>query len=119
MSRTTRCASLLLSLALMVALSACGAKVAADQTVAVSLQEWSITPKEIAVKLGTTVELDVKNDGTQPHNLTVDGYKGTGLLTPGNSEKLTFKADKAGTFTTYCDVAGHKESGMVGVLMVK
>jgi uncharacterized cupredoxin-like copper-binding protein len=37
----------------------------------------------------------------------------------GQESTLEFKATQAGTYTFYCTVAGHKEAGMMGKLIVK
>jgi uncharacterized cupredoxin-like copper-binding protein len=38
---------------------------------------------------------------------------------PGATNNLTFTPTKPGTYEFYCTVAGHKEAGMVGTMVVK
>lgn len=86
----------------------------------VSLADFVIEPQEIKAPAGT-ITLVLKNNGAQPHDLRVDGLAKpteSSLLTPGESGKLTFTAEK-GTYDVYCSVAGHKESGMVATLVVE
>ncbi|MBM4410535.1 MAG: nitrite reductase, partial [Chloroflexi bacterium] len=76
----------------------------------VELGDLFVKPKSIEVASNTTLEMTVTNNGALPHNLK-QGTAGTKLLTPGESEKVTF-----GPFTKsvqlICDVPGHAAAGM-------
>ena len=52
------------------------------------------------------------NAGSQTHNL---GVEGTDLITPdiepGGSATLDLSSLEAGSYTLYCDIAGHADSG--------
>jgi uncharacterized cupredoxin-like copper-binding protein len=84
----------------------------AAQTIPVTETEFKIT-LEKQPKAGT-VTFDVKNAGKIPHDFVVQGAggtKGTPLLNPGQSAKLTVTL-KPGQYDAFCSVPGHKAAGM-------
>jgi cytochrome c oxidase subunit II len=74
---------------------------------------------EIKVKKGDTIKLTLKNiEGF--HDWRVDEFKAnTKVLKAGESETITFVADKSGTFEYYCSVGQHRAMGMKGNLIVE
>jgi plastocyanin len=60
------------------------------------------------------------NTGATAHTLVIEGVtSGRKLSVPGNGSKDTAEFDlPAGTFTYYCDIAGHRQAGMEGKLIV-
>ncbi len=83
----------------------------------VSLQEFTITPDMVNAPVNGT--LAVTNNGTVPHNLTVEGTSvHTEDLKPGASATLSLKGLKEGSYTIICAIAGHKAAGMHATLMV-
>lgn len=90
----------------------------AEKVIEVDGANFSFTPKTITVKKGDKVTIDFKN--TQGfHNLTIDEYQvKTSTISAGKDEKVSFVADKAGTFQYYCAVANHRAMGMWGTLTV-
>jgi uncharacterized cupredoxin-like copper-binding protein len=84
------------------------------KSVKVSEVDFKIKLAEKSLRAGA-YSFEVKNDGQQPHNLTVDGPgikdKGTPNLTNGKSAKLGVTL-KRGTYDLYCSVPGHKQLGM-------
>lgn len=90
------------------------------KTVTITLTEFAFDPKDVTVKKGDVVKFVVKNAGKLPHDWMAEGIKGleTGEFPGGAERVLVWTADRAGTFTTYCMVPGHKEAGMVGTLKV-
>ena len=88
-----------------------------ESTVAVQLAEFSITPKQIEVATGGTLE--VSNDGTMVHNIAVRGTDlATSMLDAGQSESLSLADLAPGTYTVFCEVPGHEQAGMVATLVV-
>ena len=82
--------------------------------VKVSLAEFSITqPLEVA----PGGALEVVNDGSQVHNLVIDGDGKTADLASGEAETLTVDLDE-GEYDVYCAIAGHRDAGMEGTLTV-
>lgn len=90
------------------------------------VREFTITseglvynPKQIEVNEGDTVKITYVNT-LGFHDLVIDEYNvATKQLPAGQSEVVTFVADKAGTFEYYCSVGTHRQQGMWGTLTVK
>lgn len=80
---------------------------------------FSFVPNLIRVKKGDTVKITFKNSGGS-HDLVVEGYNiSTKVIGSGQSEDISFVANKAGTFNYYCNVANHRAMGMQGTLVVE
>lgn len=79
---------------------------------------YGFSPKTITVKQGEIVKLILVSDDS-PHTFTIDELGVNRQFTYGKDGTVTFTADKKGTFQFYCAVSGHKESGMVGTLIVQ
>jgi len=83
----------------------------------VGLAEFKVDPTTITVDAGGS--LTVKNDGAITHNLAI---KSTSLKTPdispGGTERLDLSSLKAGTYTAYCQIAGHEAAGMTAVVQL-
>lgn len=90
----------------------------AVKEVTVSGSPYKFEPSTISVKKGDTVKLTFKNTaGT--HDFVIDELNvKTKTIAAGESETVTFTADKAGSFEYYCAVANHKAMGMKGTLVV-
>lgn len=82
-------------------------------TVDVSLREFEVRMPTI-LKPGSHL-FKVKNDGTEPHGLTVEG-NGTSVSLPTKAqpgETQTLPVDLApGTYRVFCPVDGHPDRGM-------
>lgn len=77
------------------------------------------TPKTITVQKGDTVTINFKNDGGF-HDFKIDEFNvATKQINGGQTDSVTFVADKVGTFEYYCSVGTHRQMGMVGTLTVK
>jgi nitrite reductase (NO-forming) len=87
------------------------AQLGSPQSFKVMLKEMEVVPKMVEVPAGTPVTLQVVNQGTVTHNLTLDGGPKTPDLKPGGRATL-----ELGTVTTpmtgECSIPGHKEAGM-------
>jgi FtsP/CotA-like multicopper oxidase with cupredoxin domain len=96
---------------------AAGAKTSFD----VALTEFAISPDMIDAPAGTSLTFEVTNDGTATHTFAVQTdakvYE-TEPIQAGASATLAVDALEAGTYKTYCTIAGHEDLGMVGQLMV-
>ncbi len=79
--------------------------------------EFSTT--EMKVKKGDKVTVNFESTSGF-HDWVVDEFKAaTKQVNPGTKTSVTFVADKAGTFEYYCSVGKHRQSGMVGKLIVE
>lgn len=67
------------------------------------------------------VTIDFKNPSAIPHNVVIeeDGKELAGFEPITEGEESTSAELKAGTYTFYCSVPGHREAGMEGTLTVK
>jgi FtsP/CotA-like multicopper oxidase with cupredoxin domain len=81
------------------------------------LSEFAISLSAASIDVGGRI--DVTNAGSQTHNL---GVEGTDLITPdiepGESATLDVSSLEAGTYTLYCDIPGHADSGMTTSLAI-
>ena len=76
-------------------------------------------PNAITIPANTDVTVTFKNTGFLPHDFSIDALSiSTGSINGGQETSVTINAS-AGTYQFYCNVPGHKDAGMVGVLTVK
>jgi FtsP/CotA-like multicopper oxidase with cupredoxin domain len=90
-------------------------------TLNVSLSEFQITPGMIDAAADVPVTITVRNDGTVPHSFALDAAGTTvqtAELSAGESATLDVPALEAGSYSAWCTVAGHRESGMTATYMV-
>jgi uncharacterized cupredoxin-like copper-binding protein len=116
-----RLASVAAAGGLALVLAACsggGTAAGATGSAAVTLSEFKYAPGDLQMKAGQPVQLTVKNAGSVEHDLTIDKLGLKVLVQAGQSADREIKALEAGTYEIYCSVAGHKEAGMKGKLIV-
>jgi uncharacterized cupredoxin-like copper-binding protein len=79
--------------------------------------EFSFAPPFLVFEKAGTYSISIRNDGTLPHNFTIDGVGKTPDVQPGETvtAELTFKQ---GNFEFYCSIDDHAEQGMTGTLNV-
>jgi plastocyanin len=68
-----------------------------------------------------TVVIELVNDGSQPHTLLFDddGVDFDKLTVASKGDTDSGSADlQPGTYTIYCDIAGHRAAGMEATLVV-
>ncbi|HKI28158.1 MAG TPA: cupredoxin domain-containing protein, partial [Actinomycetota bacterium] len=130
-SRLRRYAALAAPLMMTLAASSCTAAgeeapeegaASAPATVQVSLTEFAISPPMIHASAGEPLTFEVTNEGTAPHTFAIDTgeeVEATAEIPPADSATLEISALEAGTYETFCTIAGHKEAGMVGSLMLQ
>lgn len=83
----------------------------------VALDEFRISPAPLEVSSDSS--LSVTNDGTTVHDLAVEGQElHTPELNPGDEAELDLSGLEPGAYTIYCQIPGHRESGMEGELTV-
>ena len=94
-----------------------GTGAAATSTVDVQLSEFAIAGNLLAE--AGNVNLAVTNAGSQQHDLVVEELgTQTRLLNGGDSDTLALDSLGAGSYTLFCSVPGHRESGMETELIV-
>jgi len=120
-----------------------GDQVKADVTIDIKAENMRFVPDTIQVPAGKTVMIRMQNMDSNQHDFEVggltaeimgrtgmkdesmdmdmsDGMMGTINMHSAAKGKasVTFRTDKPGTYDIYCTMTGHKESGMVGKLIV-
>jgi uncharacterized cupredoxin-like copper-binding protein len=128
----------LAALVLAAALAGCTSSGQPAETVTVVAEGMTYAPKEITLVKGQPVKLVFQNKDSMLHDLSIDkidanvkeghgadhghGHSDADLhvaADAGKSGDVIFTPKEEGTYTFYCTVAGHKEAGMVGTLIVK
>ena len=100
--------------------------VPAGKPLAVTAKEYSFNPGSIVVSSGgkgsTTVQIQLKNEGAQAHDLHVerggDDLGGTPIFGPGQTKSAGVSLTP-GTYDIVCTVGDHEALGMKGKLVVK
>ncbi|HYZ91082.1 MAG TPA: multicopper oxidase domain-containing protein [Actinomycetota bacterium] len=90
----------------------------AEGVLEVELSELKIEPAVLKADAGAPINIEVHNNGTTSHNLAVTGHGGTDLLVPGGETTLSLGPLPAGSYEMFCEIAGHKDGGMKGELIV-
>lgn len=88
----------------------------------VSATEYKMTPNVLNVTTNDQVRIVFKNDGTMPHNLTVQLPAGvaTKTINPGETDAVAFVAPSTPqTISFWCTVDSHAALGMQGTIIVK
>jgi uncharacterized cupredoxin-like copper-binding protein len=103
------------------------------------LDTMRFAPERIDVKLGQTVRLAIHNDGKMLHEFVIGTPKELedhaalmlkfpdmehdepymAHVNPGQSGRLVWHFNRAGTFEFACLIAGHYQAGMKGVIRVQ
>jgi len=84
--------------------------------VAVSATEFKFDLSQQSVPVGTVI-FTITNNGQIPHDFSIMG-KTSDLIGSGQSTTLTVTFTKPGAYPYLCQVPGHAEEGMKGVLTV-
>jgi len=97
----------------------CDAATASSLTV--RLSEWKVEPSQRTVPTGE-VEINVKNSGTIPHTLEIEGQgieKELAPINAGATGKLRINLPP-GTYELYCPIGdgAHKKMGMIAHIEV-
>ena len=101
------------------ALSACGGDDTPNATPAntVRMGDFWYRPAEFTVPSNAIV--NIVNDGAVPHSWILKGAGvGTTAIAPGQSIIVDLRGIKPGTYTIFCDQAGHTEAGQTGKLTI-
>ncbi len=100
-------------------LSACGEDDKPNATPAdtVEMGDFWYKPAEFTVQLDAIV--NIVNVGAVAHSWILQGAGvGTTAIAPGQSIIVDLRGIKAGTYTIFCDQAGHTQAGQTGKLTI-
>lgn len=90
-----------------------------EKVFSLSAKPFEFSQKEIRVKKGDTVRINLAVEAGM-HDFVVDEFAArTKPLKVGESDSITFVADKVGAFEYYCGLFNHRQMGMVGKLIVE
>lgn len=101
------------------ALPACGGddKPVATPANTVRMGEFYYRPAELTVPKNAI--LTIVNEGAVAHSWIIQGAGvGTTAMAPGQSIIVDLRDIKPGTYTVYCDQAGHTQAGQTGKLTI-
>lgn len=93
-----------------------GGEAAAAMSVEVVSYDIYFEPKELTIPADTDMTFVLPNNGVTPHNFAIDALEIDVDIAPGATEEIVVNAP-AGGYEYYCNVPGHKEAGMVGMLI--
>jgi plastocyanin len=80
----------------------------------VEMDDNYFKPKTITGKAGSTVKIELKNEGNNEHNFKIDSQKADADVAAGKTATVSVKIPTSGTVQFYCEY--HKGLGMVGTV---
>jgi len=84
----------------------------------ITAKQWTFSPNPITVNQGDKVILNIHSIDVS-HGFVLSAFGISERLSPGNTVKVEFTADKKGSFSFFCNVVcGTGHSGMNGILIV-
>ena len=92
--------------------------VASATTIQVSGKEYSFKLSAKSIARPGTVTFNFKNAGHLSHDFSING-KGTPMIKPGKTARITVSFKKKGNYRYLCTVPGHAALGMKGVFTVR
>lgn len=82
--------------------------------------ELEFEPNVLTIPANTEIILHLPNEGIMYHDFHIRELAiSTPLIDPGESTTVVIKSANPGEYEYYCNVEGHRESGMVGTLIVE
>lgn len=106
---------------ILAVVAACGP--AAPQSTALQVamgDNFRFEPALITVKVNQPVELEITSTGALEHNFIAEGLGvSSSNVQGGQSETVAFTPGAAGEYEFHCNIAGHREAGMVGKIVVE
>jgi len=89
-----------------------------DTTLTLEEKNTNFATKELTVKSGNVLVI-VKNSDSSIHTFTIQELN-VNVENPASRTSLAaFNANKAGTYTFFCSIPGHREAGMEGKITVQ
>ncbi len=116
---------LMVIVATLLGVAACGETATAGPppgAITVTMTEYKFTPSNLELTSGNATFYLV-NSGGQQHDMVIADATGkvmarSELVSAGDTRNFVVTKLPAGTYGIYCDVPGHKDSGMLGTLKV-
>jgi len=90
-----------------------------DNYILVKGKEFSLNPDKITLTVDSTASIIFANVGTIAHNLAISEFNvQSRTIQPNTRDTITFTPDTTGRFPMWCDVPGHRDAGMEGIVIV-
>jgi len=95
-----------------------------DEKVVIEGTEFKFKPDRLEVPVGEKIAIILANEGVVAHNLKVvkDGAKTDDpmieSIQKGDRETLEVSFSQTGEYRFFCNVPGHKQAGMTGLIRV-
>ena len=91
-------------------------------SIQVTMTEFKFDPSSLSAKSGK-VTFFLVNTGNTAHDMVITDASGKQVaksdqVSPGDSSVFAVDSLAAGTYSVFCDLPGHKESGMTATLQV-
>ncbi len=83
----------------------------------ITLRDIRFDPPELFLPALVTSNVEIVNEGAAPHNLTIPDLGISIDVPPGETRIISIAPPDAGEWQMHCDIPGHMEAGMVGVLI--
>jgi plastocyanin len=83
-------------------------------TTEVEMDDDYFKPKTITGKAGSTVKIELKNEGSNEHNFKIASQNADADVQPGKTATVSVQIPASGTVQFYCEY--HKGLGMVGTV---
>lgn len=100
------------------AVDAAAASAGTTAAIDVTLTEFAIEPASLTAAAGQPLTFTISNEGTVPHDFSIEGVAQTEQIPAGESTTLEVEPLEAGEYKVLCTVAGHEPAGMSGTLTV-
>ena len=102
-------------------------------TLKLDMRDIAYGAEELRAPAGSVFAIEFRNRGVIEHDFTIEEYSGDAsdialgderfdvhvLLKRGEEETLLLRVGQPGTISFFCSVAGHREVGMEGVLVIE
>ncbi len=111
-------AAILTGLGLLLAACGGGATPPEPLNITITGKDIAFDVTTITARVAQQVNITYINTGILDHTFFIEGMVPEQKVAPGQTINFTFTPPAAGTYTYVCNVAGHKEAGMVGTLTV-
>jgi len=87
------------------------------EIVVMMAKSFSFSPDNLQTTIGEIIGLDITATGQ--HTFTIDELGVNVMLPHGETTRVEFTPEQAGTFQFYCAVPGHRGAGQVGTIVVE
>ena len=82
-------------------------------------QDMRFGRQEIRLKVGQATTFLLNNRDFFDHSFDVDALNLHVAMPPNEETRFTFTPVQSGTYTLYCNVPGHREAGMVAMMIIE